>query len=106
MTIDARSIEDPCDRRLALRAEPAGDVDVGGTQRVGTVERREQALGAQRQPAVARILDRSSVDGHAVTIPASRSDSATTINSGGCHAKTPHGCPSTTGVSEPHMPRT
>ena len=37
--------------------------------------------------------------------PSSRSDSASTRATGGFHENTPHGWPSTRGVSGPHMPR-
>ena len=66
--------------------------------------------GGQR-PVAPRARSRSwCVDGfeelaHAVTTPSSRSDSSSTSATGGRHEKTPHGRPSTRGVSGPHMPR-
>ena len=86
---------------LRHRPEAGRDVDVGGTQHVGPVEHREQAGSPQGQPTVVPVVDHGST-----TSPDSRSESSSTIAAGGCQAKTPHGWPSTTGVSGPHMPRT
>ena len=86
---------------LGHRPEPRGDVDVGRTQHVGPVESREQAGSPQGQPPVVPVVDHGST-----TSPDSRSESSSTIAAGGCHANTPHGWPSTSGVAGPHMPRT
>ena len=86
---------------LGHRAEPGRDVDVGRGEHLGPVEDREQAVSPQGEPAVVSVVDHESA-----TSPASRSESSSTIAAGGCQANTPHGWPSTSGVSGPHMPRT
>ena len=85
-------------------ADPLGDVDVGGLQQPGLVVRRQQPGGLAGQPPVV-LADRLEQLGHAVTTPSSRSDSASTRATGGRHENTPHGSPSTSGVSGPHIPR-
>ena len=86
---------------LGHRPEARRDVDVGGAQHVGPVEQPEQAGSPQRQPTVVPVVDHGST-----TSPDSRSESSSTITAGGCHANTPQGWPSTSGVPGPHMPRT
>ena len=85
-------------------AEGGRDVDVGGGEHPGGVELGEQPAGGQREVAVVQV-DRVEGVGHRTTTPSSRSDSSSTSATGGRHENTPHGAPSTTGVSGPHMPR-
>ena len=91
----------------AQRADPGGDVDVGGVEQV-------PALNVASSPAPPRVSRQSASLGgskssvmsrSAGTTPSSRSESASTRATGGRQAKTPHGAPSTSGVSGPHMPR-
>ena len=96
------------DRLVALAHHPAevgGHVHVGGGQHPGGVEGVEQARGGERQVAVVGIDGLEGVAHVAVLTPSSRSDSSSTSGTGGRHEKTPHGWPSTRGVSGPHMPR-
>ncbi len=86
-------------RRVLLPGEPAGDVDVGRGEHAGVVERAQQAGRGAGEPDVEAVLG-----DHAP--PSSTSLSAVTSAAGGFHANTPHGVPSTTGVSAPRMPRT
>ena len=95
------------DGLVPLAGEPAqrrGDVDVGGGQHAGGVEGVQQPVCGERQVAVLRV-DRLEDLAHDPTTPSSRSESSSTSGTGGRHEKTPHGMPSTTGVSGPHMPR-
>lgn len=106
----------------------AADVHVGRGEQAGGVEVAQRPGGGERQAAVV-VVDRleelhhrrcslrgvpgrsgGRVAGHRVSPPAgaapsSRSDRARTRTTGGRQEKTPHGIPSTTGVSGPHMPR-
>ena len=84
-------------------ADPLGDVDVGGLQQAGGVERRQQPGGLTAQPLVV-LADGLEQLGHEAT-PSSRSESASTRATGGRQENTPHGSPSSSGVSGPHIPR-
>ena len=96
-------------------AEPGGDVHVGGVEHAGGVELGEQPGARERasraspgSTAPGPGADRSArrAARRSSRSPSSRSDSSTTSAGGGRQPKTPHGTPSTTGVSGPHMPRT
>jgi hypothetical protein len=100
-------------RRRVTRPEGpgCGRLGRGGSarrQRLGLVARRSDPAGQAsrtRPPEVEqpqRLHLRSPA--HARP-PSSRSLVATISSAGGCQANTPHGCPSTTGVSGPTMPR-
>jgi hypothetical protein len=96
------------DVRLGLahgRAEPFGDVDVGGDEDARLVEGGERAGGGECEPLVVPVVDHVITPG-STGLPASSSDRAITSAAGGRQENTPHGTPSTTGVSGPHMPRT
>ena len=84
------------------RRQPAGDVDVGGMEHAGRVEVVQEAGRAGRAADVEEIGLR---EAHAPSPRSSTSLSATTSAPGGRHAKTPHGVPSTAGVSGPTIPR-
>ncbi len=88
--------------------DPGGDVHVGRVEQVLGVERRQQPVAPAGQPPVV-IAGRLEQLAHRVapagTTPSRRSESASTSATGGRQAKTPHGAPSTSGVSGPHMPR-
>ena len=80
----------------------------------GRLNRASSSGRAERAPAVVGVGPHGLVgDRHdalpvetVASRPSSRSESSTTIAAGGCQLKTPHGTPSTSGVSGPHMPRT
>jgi len=75
------------------RRQPGGDVHVGGREHARVVELAQQAGGLDGDPSL----------GHARS---SASLNAVTSVAGGRQANTPHGVPSTTGVSGPTIPRT
>ena len=90
----------------AERTDAGGDVEVGGGEQQAVVERGEQAGAAAREPPVV-LAGRLEELGHRdTTRPASRSESSSTSGTGARQVNTPHGIPSTIGVSGPHMPRT
>ena len=84
--------------------DPGGDVDVGRDEDAGRVRLAKQPDAGPGEAPVVRVLDRGEVEAHGA--PSSRSETAVTSSSVGCQEKTPHGAPSTTGVSAPAMPRT
>ena len=91
------------DRLVGLarqRRQPHGHVDVGGGQQPDGVERLQQPVRAHGAAAVERVQLR-----RAHTPSSSSLSSSSTSAAGARHVKTPHGCPSTTGVSAPIMPR-
>ena len=84
--------------------QPLRDKHIRGLQDARVVEGAQPSGGLLRPSPVGDI---HLVDRHAAArLPSSRSDSSTTSAAGGCQLNTPAGCPSTTGVSRPHMPRT
>ena len=91
---------------VVLPAEPAQrkrDMDVGAGQHAGRVEVGKQPGRTEGESSVGGVDGLEEVS-H-VHFPSRRSDRAVTRATGGCHEKTPHGRPSTLGVSGPHMPR-
>ncbi len=94
-------------------AEPSGDMDVRGVKHAGFVEHPQQTVRRTDDAGVELVdlvvvvgVDRNFDDAHAGTSPVSnRALIASTRLSGGRHANTPHGRPSTTGVSGPIIPR-
>ena len=82
--------------------EPSRDVDVGGRQHAGVVELEQQPGRSAREACVEALDD----VGHALSPRSRTSLSASTSAGDGCHVNTPHGVPSTTGVSGPVIPRT
>jgi hypothetical protein len=75
-------------------------MDVGGGQQSRGVELGEQTLRTRRQSVVVKIVE------HCHGAPRSSSaDTSATSAGGGCQENTPHGLPSGTGVSGPHIPR-
>ena len=84
------------------RGEPPRDVHVGRREHAGLVERAQQPGGAARERG--RRTDRPSI---ALTRapPVEHVAERPTSAAGGRQANTPHGVPSTTGVSGPAMPR-
>ena len=79
--------------------EPPRHVDVGGGEDSGLVELEQQPGHATREPGVEEV-------GHAAS-PRSRTSLSSSTSSGeGCQVNTPHGAPSTSGVSGPVIPRT
>ena len=95
--------QDPLVLVACLGGERRGHVDVGRTQDATAVECGEQSPRRRSSATVVQPHDVGDLT-HDRT-PARRSDSATTMAAGGCHEKTPAGCPSYVGVSGPHMPR-
>ena len=96
---------DPVVLLAGERAQTHRDVDVGGRQHADVVERAQQPRGAARAPRVVHVdLDQRRSD-HRACPQSNRSLSAATSAPGGRHANTPHGSPSTTGVSGPIIPR-
>src|SRR4029079_3082712 len=90
----------------AERTDAGGDVEVGEGEQQAVVERREQPGTAARESPVV-LACRLEQLGHEVTTrPVSSSDGSATSGTGARQVNTPHGTPSTTGVSGPHMPRT
>ncbi len=102
----------------AERREPERDVDVGGRQHARVVERPQQTGRVQGAAGVERVGERA----HWATSRCSRSElaresapadfppsnaslRAVTSAASGCQPQTPHGVPSTTGVSAPVIPR-
>ena len=89
-------------------ADPVRDMEVTCGEHAGLVEGAQQARRCVRDPPVVGAVDLEELD-HADTssgLRSSRSDSEVTRSGGRGQLKTPAGCPSTTGVSGPHMPRT
>ena len=82
--------------------EPACDVDVGGGEDSGVVELEQQPGRPTREAGVEALDD----VGHAPSPRSRTSLSASTSAGEGCQVNTPHGVPSTTGVSGPVIPRT
>ena len=82
--------------------ETPRDVDVSGRQHAGVVELEQQPGRAAREAGV-EALDEV---GHALSPRSRTSLSASTSAGDGCQVNTPHGVPSTTGVSGPVIPRT
>ena len=88
--------------------DPVRDVEVACGEHACLVEGAQQARGRVADPPVVGAVDLEELD-HADTsagLRSSRSDSEVTRSGGSGQLKTPAGCPSTTGVSGPHMPRT
>ncbi len=85
------------------------DVDVGRGEHAGVVEGTQQSGRVVRAADVVWIVAARFVEvdrAHPPTPRSSTSLSATTSAAGGRQAKTPHGVPSTVGVSGPVIPRT
>ena len=106
--------DDPRDRLVVLAddaAEASRDVHVGGLQQSCDVEATERAGRVAHQPAVVDVvgleeLGHPAPAGAGTAAPSSRSDIASTSDTGGRQLKTPAGWPSVSGVPAPHMPRT
>ncbi len=104
------------DRLVALarqRRQPRGDVHVGGREHAGVVELAQQSGGLDGDPRLAHASLRSPSGLAERRRPressgarSSASLNAVTSAAGGRQANTPHGVPSTTGVSGPTIPRT
>ncbi len=85
----------PLVRFTAERRKPLCHMDIRGLEDTGVPECPQDSRGGER-------LER-----HATALPASsRSDRPATNDEGGRQLNTPDGCPSITGVSGPHIPRT
>ena len=82
--------------------EAARHVDVGGGEHAGVVELEQQPGRPAREAGVEALGD----VGHAPSPRSRTSLSASTSAGVGCQVKTPHGTPSTSGVSGPVIPRT
>ena len=99
------------DRRVGLagdRGETRGDVDVGRREHADVIECPQEPGRVAGAADVVRIV-RPRVFGERVmpALLASRTSlRATTSGAGGRQANTPHGVPSTVGVSGPVIPRT
>jgi hypothetical protein len=83
--------------------QPLRDVDVGGREHADVVELPQQ-LG--RAPGAAHVERIDVEQRHVALRPSRMSLSPSTSGFGGSQANTPHGAPSTAGVSVPSMPRT
>ena len=98
-------------RLVDQRGEAVRDVDVGGREHARVVELEQQPGGAAREADVEAValVDRGHASAPTVRGPdlpwSSTSLSASTSAADGCHVNTPHGTPSTTGVSGPVIPR-
>ena len=89
-------------RLPAEMRQPPGDVDVSRVQHPRILELPQKPCSFSGFSWIEPIDDGR----HRGTRPSSSaSDSSVTRAAGGLHANTPHGCPSMTGVSGPHMPR-
>ena len=98
---------DPLVGFVGQLGQPAGHQHVGGLQRAGVVEDAQQPVRRGAAAPVGRVEGRLGGDGHAAARrPSKRSESAPTNSADGRQLKTPAGCPSVTGVSGPHIPRT
>ena len=82
--------------------QPPRDVHVGGREHAGVVELEQQPGRSAGEACVEALGD----VGHAPSPRSRTSLSAPTSAGDGCHVNTPHGVPSTTGVSGPVIPRT
>ncbi len=102
---------------VCLAADPAhriGGVHVGRIENARLVERREQTamLSCTIREVLAVSVEprRSTSSGRScllmMSTPSSSSESSTTSADGGRQLNTPHGTPSTRGVSGPAIPRT
>ena len=87
-------------RSPASAASRVRDVHVGGREHAGVVERAQQAGGARTRG------DRRTASRHARVPVEHVAQRGRPARRGGRHANTPHGVPSTTGVSGPIIPRT
>ena len=86
--------------------DPLGDVHVRAREHADPVELEQRRLGAHRDPGIEPVQERRHGHAHLRGPPSSRTSlRARTSAPGGCHAKTPHGVPSSTGVSAPAIPR-
>ena len=87
-----------------LRRQPGRHVHIGGVQNPGIIEGPQQPAGIDRAAPMQGIVGHDRAH-RGDPLPSSSSEIASTRSDGGRQLNTPAGCPSTTGVSGPHIPR-